>query len=110
MSNDRITPVTDVSFKCFVRNNPYVIVDFGASWCGFCRALSPTMEMLAQKYRSKIAFGTINIDENTQISEQFEIMTIPTLLFFRDGTLIDSIINPTSKAYIEEKITSLINS
>jgi thioredoxin 1 len=100
--------VTDKNFHCFIRKNPYVIVDFEASWCGFCRALIPTMEMLAQKYRGKVAFGTINIDVNTQISEHFEIMTIPTLLFFRDGTLIDTVINPTSKSFIEDKIASLI--
>lgn len=105
---DRINSVTDENFHCFIRSNTYVIVDFGASWCGFCRALIPTMEMLAQKYRSKVSFGTINIDENTQISEHFEIMTIPTLLFFRDGALIDTVINPASKSFIEDKIASLI--
>ncbi|UCH38107.1 MAG: thiol reductase thioredoxin [Candidatus Bathyarchaeota archaeon] len=105
---DRIISVTDENFHCFISKNPYVIVDFGASWCGFCRALIPTMEMLAEKYRGKVAFGTINIDGNTQISEHFKIMTIPTLLFFRDGALIDTAINPTSKSFIENKIASLI--
>ena len=81
-----IKHVTDASFESDVlKSERPVLVDFWAAWCGPCRLVAPEMEKLAEKYEGAIDVVKVNVDENPQISYSFQIMSIPTIAFFRPG-------------------------
>jgi thioredoxin 1 len=108
-SNDDAWPgepvaVTDNDFEDFVGKHPKVVVDCWAPWCGPCRMLSPTIDALAKDMKGKIAFGKLNTDDNFQTSEKHRISSIPTLLFFKDGKLVDTMIGAAPRAMVENRI------
>jgi thioredoxin 1 len=84
------------------------IADFWAEWCGPCKRISPIVEELAQEYQGKVKIGKVNVDDNTEISEQFGIMSIPTILFFKNGELVDKIVGAVNKNALKDKIDSLL--
>lgn len=96
-------PVTiaDKDVQDFIKKYPYVIVDCFATWCGPCRMLSPVIDEIAKEYQGKIVFGKLNTDENLATSTLFDIMSIPTLLFFKNGELIDRTVGAMSKQALE---------
>jgi thioredoxin 1 len=97
--------VTDATFKEIIQNHPLVVVDCWAPWCGPCHMVAPIIEELSRDYAGKILFGKLNVDENPQVGMQYEIMSIPTLLVFKNGKLADKIIGALSKQMLEPKIT-----
>ena len=102
------TQITDANFKELVNGNKPVIVDFWAEWCGPCRMISPIVEELAQEYEETAIIGKMNVDENDEIPGEFGIRSIPTILFFKEGVLIDRLVGAASKNAIEEKIKMII--
>jgi len=96
--------VTDATFKEIVRNHPLVVVDCWAPWCGPCHMVDPVIEELAQDYAGRVLFGRLNVDENRGVSEQYEIMGIPTLLVFKNGQLIDKIVGAMPREALEPRI------
>jgi len=94
--------LTDQSFDDFVKKYPKVVVDCWAPWCGPCRMLSPTIDAIAKDMKGTIAFGKVNTDDNFQVSSKFKIMSIPTLLFFKDGQLVDKMIGAAPRAVVEQ--------
>ncbi|MDQ3872986.1 MAG: thioredoxin [Thermoproteota archaeon] len=96
--------LTDSNFANEVRKYPLVIVDFWAPWCGPCRMVSPIIEQLAREYSGKVAFGKVNVDENQRIAASFGIQSIPTLMIFKAGKVVDVIIGAMPKAQIEIKL------
>ncbi len=84
--SDHIKTVTDASFEQDVINsNKPVLVDFWAEWCGPCRALTPILEEVAAAHGAEVTFAKINIDENPQTPSKFGVMSIPTLILFKNG-------------------------
>ncbi len=108
MSASGPVEVTEESFDRFIRENPRAVVDFWAAWCPPCRILSPVVEELARKYAGKVAFGKLNVDENPSVAERYGIMSIPTLLYFREGKLVDETVGALPAGAIEERIRKLL--
>jgi thioredoxin 1 len=97
--------LTDATFKDTVGNNRLVVVDCWAPWCGPCLYVSPIVEEIARDYAGKIFFGKLNVDENKRVAMQYSIMSIPTLLVFKNGKLVDQIIGAMPREMLEPKIT-----
>src|SRR6266566_2712449 len=96
--------LSDASFSSEISKYPLMVVDFWAAWCGPCRTVAPIIEQLAKEYAGRVAFGKLNVDENPLTSGEFEVQSIPTLLIFRDGQLVDGIIGAVPKYQIESKL------
>ena len=80
------------------------LVDFWAEWCGPCRLIGPVVEDLSKEYDGKATIGKLNVDENREIAAQYGIMSIPTLLFFKDGQLVDKHVGVASKGDLKKKL------
>ena len=100
--------VTDDNFNEILNTDKPVMVDFWATWCGPCRMLAPTVEALAGKYEGKAVIGKCNVDENKEIPVQFGIMSIPTLLFFKNGQLVDRLVGLVPESAIAGKLDALL--
>lgn len=96
--------VTDATFGEVTRSHPIVIVDCWAPWCPPCRILSPIIEELAKDYAGNVLFGKLNVDENQGTALKYGIMSIPTLLVFKNGELVDRIVGAMPKTTLEQKI------
>ena len=100
--------VSENEFQGFVKKYPRAIVDCWAPWCGPCRMLGPVIDDLAKSFTGKVAFGKLNTDENQKLAMEFGIMSIPTLLFFKDGELVDKQVGAPPKAQLEAKISAFM--
>ncbi len=102
---------TDQNFQNEVLSSEIpVLVDFWAPWCAPCRIIAPIIEDLAKEYAGKLKVGKLNVDENQQVAAEYGIMSIPTLLFFKNGQPVDSIIGVQSKEAIRQKIEQVLRS
>jgi len=86
-----------------------IMVDFWAAWCAPCRIISPTVEELSKEYVGKMKFFKLNTDESPDIASKYNIMGIPTLMFFKDGNKIDAIVGAIPKQQLKAKIDSLLS-
>jgi thioredoxin 1 len=84
-----------------------LVVDFWAEWCGPCKALAPTLTALSEENQDKAEFVKLNVDEDPESATQFKIRGIPTLVFIKDGKVLDSLVGNQSKEAIQSKIRSL---
>ena len=100
--------LSDASFSSEISKYPLMVVDFWAVWCGPCRMIAPIIERLAKEYVGRVAFGKLNVDENPLTSGEFDVESIPTLLIFRNGEVVDGIIGAVPKDQIESKIMAQI--
>ena len=91
-------------FEQLIRGEKPVLVDFWAPWCGYCRRIGPAYEKIGEEYKDSLVAGKINIDEESQLAEAEQIEVIPTLVLYRNGKAIDSIVAPESKAMIDRFI------
>jgi len=96
--------LSDANFDEFVKVNPVAIIDFWAVWCMPCKVIAPYVEDLAKKYAGRVAFGKVDADANQGKMMQYGIMGVPTLLFFKNGKMVDSIVGAHPKADIETKL------
>ena len=85
-----------------------VLVDFWAEWCGPCKVLSPIVDELAQEYQNKIKAVKVNVDENGSLATRYNVMSIPTLKFFKNGQLVGELVGAAPKATVEEEIKKLL--
>ncbi|UCE38039.1 MAG: thioredoxin [Thermoplasmata archaeon] len=96
--------LTDENFAEIIQEFDFIIVDCWAPWCGPCKMLSPVIDELAGDYEGKSVFGKLNTDMNRQVATEFGIMSIPTLLFIKNGRLVDTIIGAVPKEVIVSKM------
>ena len=101
--------ITDQSFQEAVLNSDKpVLVDFWAAWCGPCRMLGPIIEEIADDFAGKAIVGKVDVDNNQQISVDYGIRNIPTVLIFKNGEVVDKIVGVSPKEVIAEKLNSYL--
>lgn len=100
--------ITSENFAGLKTGDKPLVVDFWATWCGPCRMVAPIIEELAKEYEGKLVVGKCDVEENEDLAAEFGIRNIPTILFFKNGEVVDKIIGAQPKAKIEEKIQTLL--
>ncbi|RZN61468.1 thioredoxin [Methanonatronarchaeum sp. AMET6-2] len=101
--------VTEENFESVINDNEVVVVDAWADWCNPCKRLEPIIEELAEEYEEEVVFGKLNVDENGGIARKYGIMSIPTLLYFKDGELVNRTVGALPKQQLKsavEKVTT----
>ena len=97
--------LTDSNFKKEVLESHLpVLVDFWASWCGPCKMIAPMIEELVKEYHGKVKIGKVNVDENSKVATHYGIMSIPTLILFKHGRVMDRMVGALSKADLKKRI------
>ena len=100
--------VTDANFEELVNAGKPMVIDFWAEWCGPCRMVSPIIDELATEYEGKVTIGKMDVDNNNDVVAQFGIRNIPTVLFFKDGKLVDKQVGAAQKSAFVAKIDALL--
>ena len=85
-----------------------VVVDFWAPWCGPCRMIGPIVEKLSEEFKGKLKFCKVNVDENQQLAQKYKVMSIPTLIFFKNGQLIDQSMGAVPEKTLRSKVQGLL--
>jgi thioredoxin 1 len=107
--SDAVTSITGQNFDQEVlQSQGLVMVDFWATWCGPCKIIAPVVEELAKEYAGKVKFVKVNTDENQDLAGRYNIRGIPTLMFFKDGNMVDQVVGAVPKAQLKTKIDSLL--
>lgn len=105
MASGDTIEITDDNFEAEILNSDTpALVDFWAVWCGPCRQIAPTVEALAAEYKGKLKVGKMNVDDHQQVPQKYGIRSIPTLLVFKGGQVVDQIIGAVPKNKLEEAV------
>ena len=103
--------ITDATWdEIVMKSDKPVLVDFWAEWCGPCRMVGPIVEELSKEYDGKVVVGKVNVDTNPNISMQFGIRNIPTILFFKNGQVVDKQVGAVPKGVLAGKLNAQISS
>ena len=100
--------ITDGNIKEIINSGKPVVIDFWAEWCGPCRMVGPVVEELAKEYEGKVVIGKMDVDENVDTPNEYGIRNIPTILFFKDGQLVDKQVGAAQKAVLSAKVQALL--
>lgn len=96
--------ITDANFEEIMKSEQPILVDFWAEWCGPCKMIGPIVEELAGDYDGKAVIGKVDVDSNPTVASQFGIRSIPTLLFFKGGQIVDKQVGAVPKAVLAQKL------
>lgn len=100
---------TDSNFQeSALAKDGIAVVDFWAEWCGPCRLVGPIIDELSKEYEGKVTIGKLNVDHNPQVSMQFGVRSIPTILFIKEGQVVEKHVGTATKATLKQKIDSLV--
>ena len=103
-----VLEVTDQTFDKEVLKSPVpVLVDLWAPWCGPCRSVGPVVEALSEKNMGKLKFCKVNVDENQRTASAYNVMSIPTLIFFKNGKAVDTVVGAVPEAVLQQKINNI---
>lgn len=100
--------ITDENIKEIINSGKPVVIDFWAEWCGPCRMVGPVVEELAKEYDGKVVIGKMDVDNNVDTPNEYGIRNIPTILFFKDGQVVDKQVGATQKAVLTAKVEALL--
>ncbi len=101
---------TDNNFQeTAMKEGSVAVIDFWAEWCGPCRMITPIIEEMASEYEGKATVGKVNVDENPEVSMKFGIRSIPTVLFLKDGEVVDKQVGATSAAVLKGKLDAILS-
>ena len=107
--NGATLTVTDDNFATEIEQaDGLAMVDFWAAWCGPCRMVAPIVEQLANEYEGKVKIAKLDVDANQRVASRFNVRSIPSMLFFKDGKLVDTVIGAVPKPALEKKINEHI--
>lgn|SRR5450759_1574898 len=106
MASDNVQHVTDSTFEQLVKSPTPVLVDFWAEWCMPCKRIAPTVEQLATDYAGRLTVAKMNVDENPDVPTRFGIRGIPTLMLFKGGELVDTVVGAVAKDTIKKMVDS----
>lgn len=102
--------MTDANFEAEVlKSDTPVLVDFWAVWCGPCKMIAPTVEELANEYQGKLKVGKVDVDSNQQVAQKFGVRSIPTLLIFKGGRVVDQVVGAVPKRALVDKLLKHLN-
>lgn len=107
MSDTNLLNVTDDNFDEVIASG-LTMIDFSATWCGPCRMIAPIVEQLAEQYAGRVRIGKLDVDECPQATRRMGIRSVPSILFFKDGAHVDTVLGAVPKQMLERKIESLL--
>jgi thioredoxin 1 len=102
--SNNVIEITDTNFSEVTGQAGLSMVDFWAVWCGPCRMVAPIVEQLADDYAGQVTVGKLDVDNNQRSAAQFNVRSIPTILFFKDGKVVDQVIGAVPRPALEAKI------
>ncbi|MBI5060152.1 thioredoxin [candidate division KSB1 bacterium] len=112
MSNETVASdvlhMTDAEFPNALKSHSMLVVDAYADWCGPCRMIAPIVKELATEYAGRVSFAKVDVDNNHGIARQFGIQSIPTMLFFKNGELVDRVVGAMPKAALKSRVDALV--
>lgn len=100
--------ITDANFKELLAGDKPVVIDFWAEWCGPCRMIGPIVEELAEEYADKAVIGKCDVDENNEVAAHFSVRNIPTVIFLKNGEVVDRQVGYASKDALVEKLNKVL--
>ena len=100
--------ITTENFESYKNGELPFVVDLWATWCGPCRQIAPIVSELAEEFDGKLVVGKCDVEENDDIAMEFGVRNIPTILFFKDGQLVDKFVGAANKSTLKEKFESLL--
>lgn len=100
--------ITDSNYQALLTEGKPVVIDFWAPWCGPCKMVAPIIEELAEEYKDRVIIGKCDVDENGDLPGEFGIRNIPTVLFFKNGEVVDKQVGSATKSTFDAKIKALL--
>ena len=105
----KVVEVNDQSFENeIIKSSMPVVVDLWAPWCGPCHMIAPVTEKLSDEYADRVKFSKLNVDENHETSQRYGVMSIPMLIFFKDGQQVDSVLGAVPESTLQPKVRALL--
>jgi thioredoxin 1 len=101
--------VTDATFSEFLSSDKPVLIDFWATWCGPCRMMAPVIEEVAEEYKDKLKVGKLDVDQNPETAQKYGVMSIPTLLVFKNGEVVKQLIGYRSKSDLVAQLADVLS-
>ena len=106
--NNMALNITDQNFEEIVAEGKPVVLDFWATWCGPCKQIAPYIEELAEEYKDTVNIGKCDVDENSDLPTQFGVRNIPTVLFIKNGEVVEKQVGATTKQALAEKLKAIL--
>lgn len=100
--------ITTENFESYKNGDLPLVVDFWATWCGPCKAIAPIIAEMAEEYDGRLVVGKCDVEENDELALEFGIRNIPTILFFKNGEIVDKFVGATTKSKLQEKFEAIL--